>query len=86
MRQNVIVWGAGGFVGGELLRLICCHPHFQLKAAVSETHADKKVAAVYPQLAPFTDITFTSVKHAPIESLLDRDTVVFSAMPHKETM
>lgn len=86
MKKDVIVWGAGGFVGGELLRLICCHPEFRLKAAISSTHEDRKVASVYPSLAPFTDLSFCSGKNLQIESLLQGDSIIFSAQPHKQTM
>ena len=45
------VVGAAGYVGGELLRLLSAHPHFALRAAVSESRAGEPIGAVFPHLA-----------------------------------
>jgi len=45
-----IVIGAGGYVGGELLRLIAGHPNFDLKAAVSDGAAGKPIGKVFAHL------------------------------------
>ncbi len=47
---KVAVLGAGGYLGGELLRLLGGHPEFDLAAAVSATHAGRPLAEIYPNL------------------------------------
>ena len=46
-----VIMGAGGYVGGELLRLIAGHPNFQLAAAVSDNAAGKPVGELFGHLA-----------------------------------
>ena len=46
-----VIIGASGYVGGELLRLIAGHPHFELAAAVSDSAAGKPIGNVFGHLA-----------------------------------
>ncbi len=85
-KHDAVVWGAGGFVGGELLRLLACHPHFDLKVALSETYADKPVAEINPQLAGWTNIDFLSLENWSWNRLKAGSWVIFSAQPHTKTM
>jgi len=78
-----VVLGATGYVGGELLRLIAAHPHFELVAAVSESRAGDPIADVFPHLAPaFGDTTF--VAHGSWLQQLEGSSqlALFSAAPH----
>ena len=43
-KRFAVVWGAGGFVGRELLRLIAGHPRLELAGALSTTHAGRTLA------------------------------------------
>ena len=56
--RNTVVFGAGGFVGAELLRLIACHPHRELAAAVSDSHAGRAVSEIHPQLAGWSRLFY----------------------------
>ncbi|MCP4680134.1 MAG: N-acetyl-gamma-glutamyl-phosphate reductase [Deltaproteobacteria bacterium] len=84
--RKAVVWGAGGFVGAELLRLLACHPEMELAAALSDTHADKPVGAVHPNLAPWTHIDFISSNNWSWDRLDTESWVLFSAQPHVKTM
>lgn len=77
------VLGATGYVGGELLRLIAAHPHFELVAAVSESRAGEPVAETFPHLAtPFGDTPFAA-HGAWLESIPEGSPLaLFSAAPH----
>lgn len=78
-----VVLGATGYVGGELLRLIAAHPHFELAAAVSESRAGDPIADVFPHLTPaFGDAPF--VAHGSwLEQLTEGSQLaLFSAAPH----
>ena len=46
----VIIWGATGFTGGELLRIIARHPGMEIVGAVSRSKAGTPVGAVHPHL------------------------------------
>lgn len=56
---EVGVVGASGYGGGELLRLLLRHPSVKLKLAVSETYADKPLAASFPNLSGESDLRFS---------------------------
>ena len=82
-RYPAVVLGATGYVGGEFLRLIACHPDFELTAAVSESRAGDPVAGTFPHLAPvYGDLAFAShrewLDRVPAGSSL----ALFSAAPH----
>jgi N-acetyl-gamma-glutamyl-phosphate reductase len=47
---RTIVIGAGGYVGGELLRLIALHPQLKLAGAVSASQAGKPIGGAFPHL------------------------------------
>jgi LysW-gamma-L-alpha-aminoadipyl-6-phosphate/LysW-L-glutamyl-5-phosphate reductase len=81
-----VVYGAGGFSGGELLRLLACHPNFTIEAALSNTHAGKSVSDIYPNLAPWTDAVFTAPDEWPMDRLATGCWTLFAAMPHVKTM
>ena len=48
---RAVVLGGGGYVGGELLRLIAAHPHFELAAAVSDSRAGTPIGGTFGHLA-----------------------------------
>ncbi|HET6875166.1 MAG TPA: N-acetyl-gamma-glutamyl-phosphate reductase, partial [Acidimicrobiales bacterium] len=50
MRQ-VGVFGASGFGGAELLRLLAGHPDFEVHMAAADSQAGGRVADLYPSLA-----------------------------------
>ena len=82
-RIPAIVLGATGYVGGELLRLIAQHSHFELAAAVSREPGDASIAATFPHLAPaYPDTPFVAVEAALERAAGGAPVAVFSALPH----
>jgi N-acetyl-gamma-glutamyl-phosphate/LysW-gamma-L-alpha-aminoadipyl-6-phosphate reductase len=73
------VVGASGFAGGELLRILAGHPHFELAGATSREYAGKSVGSVHPNLRG-SDLRFT----APGD--LQSADVLFAATPHGVSM
>ncbi len=77
------VLGAGGYVGGELLRLLTAHPQFELVAAVSDSRDGAAIGDTFMHLAhALQGRTFTGR-----DDWLDRiesgsDLALFSAAPH----
>jgi len=80
MGIRVVVAGASGYAGGELLRLLAGHPEFDLVAATAHAQAGRPVAAVHPQLAGL-DLTLGATD---VATLGDAD-LVFLALPHGES-
>jgi N-acetyl-gamma-glutamyl-phosphate reductase len=76
---KVGVFGASGFVGGELLRLLAGHPAFDLVVATGDRQAGASVATVHPHLAGcYPDLVMASTD-ADVAAGLD---IVFLALPH----
>ena len=78
-----VVLGASGYVGGELLRLIAGHPHYELAAAVSDSRAGSAVGDTFGHLSQ----TFDRVSFIAHDSWLDdidsgSQLALFSAAPH----
>lgn len=72
------VIGGSGYTGGELLRLLLQHPHFQVVAATSGQYAGKPLHAAHPNLRGASDIRFFP-RMEPGD--IDAD-VVFTCVPH----
>jgi len=80
--MNVAVIGAGGYAGGELLRLLAQHPEVTECVAVSRSQAGRPLADVHPALAASGEATFVDV--APGDAARGRD-AVFLALEHGES-
>jgi N-acetyl-gamma-glutamyl-phosphate reductase len=75
------VIGAGGFVGGELLRLLSGHPRVSEWIATSRSKAGRPVGEVHPALA-LSEARFSGT--APADAARGRD-VVFLCLEHGES-
>ncbi|MDE3203686.1 MAG: N-acetyl-gamma-glutamyl-phosphate reductase [Acidobacteriota bacterium] len=76
---NVGVFGASGFGGAELLRLLAGHPQMDLKLATADTQAGGRVADLYPSLAAaYPDTVFADAAPEAADGL----DLVFLALPH----
>lgn len=80
--MRVAVIGAGGYVGGELLRLLLQHPEVTQWVATSRSQAGKPIAGVHPALAAESDTRFSGA--APAEAARGAD-VVYLALEHGES-
>lgn len=79
----VIVLGSGGYVAGELLRLLSGHPSLRLQAAVSRSKAGSPIAEAFPHLAGVWP-TESFVAADAVDTLVDGGgpAAVFSCLPH----
>lgn len=74
------VIGASGYTGGELLRLLSCHPFVSIQAvAASEKSSGKMVHALFPNL---TGSVMHTLEELDPERIHRRIDVVFLALPH----
>lgn len=76
---KVGVFGASGFAGAELMRLMASHPVFEVALATADSQAGGRLGDLYPSLAPaYPDVTLTAAEPADADGL----DVVFLALPH----
>lgn len=76
---DVGVFGASGFGGAELLRLLAGHPDMRVKLASADTQAGGRVADLYPSLAAaYPDTVFAATDPAAADGL----DLLFLALPH----
>jgi N-acetyl-gamma-glutamyl-phosphate reductase len=57
---HVAIYGASGYSGAELLRLLSGHPAVRVVAAGANEHAGERVGDLFPHLAPFDDMVLGS--------------------------
>lgn len=80
MGIKVGVVGATGYVGEELLRILCQHPKVEDIAAVSQDFTGSSVEQVFPHLRGNVSAEIMGMEKVP--ELVDCSDIVFSAMPH----
>src|SRR5438105_11833867 len=72
------VFGASGYSGAELLRLLAGHPGAEVAAVTAGGRAGQRLGDVYPHLAPFADMELEPVD----ADVTGRADLVFLALPH----
>jgi len=77
--NRIVIIGASGFTGAELLRICANHPNFEVVAATGASQAGTMIADLYPSLAAdYGDLRFVPWS----EDLLDGVDLVFLGLPH----
>ena len=79
--MKIGVVGASGYAGGELLRLLSKHPHFEISFIGAHSNAGESITALHPQLIQFEGQHFSAVN---VDDLNKCD-LVFTALPHGES-
>ena len=77
--MKVGIFGASGYVGGEILRLLLRHPHVEVAAATSNTYAGDFIHRVHPNLRGQTSLKFVKSDASKITGNCD---LLFLATPH----
>ncbi len=73
------VFGASGYTGGELLRLLAGHGFAETVWATAEKNSGRKVSDIFPGLKGIADLR---LKPTDPELLPDGIDIVFTALPH----
>ena len=79
--MKTAVIGASGYAGGELLRLLAVHPHFQVTAISAHSNAGELVTSVHPHLTTHNGEKFLAVSEIDFSDI----ELVFLALPHGES-
>jgi N-acetyl-gamma-glutamyl-phosphate reductase len=79
--MKIGVIGASGYAGGELLRLLAFHPHFEAIAITAHSNAGEQITSVHPQLQSYAGKKFSAFSP---EDFAKCD-LVFLALPHGES-
>jgi N-acetyl-gamma-glutamyl-phosphate reductase len=78
-----VILGAGGYVGGELLRLLASHPQLKLAAAVSGSRGGEPIAATFTHLAQaYAGVEFVAPDAWQETLEAGGKLAIFSAAPH----
>ncbi|MDD3250072.1 MAG: N-acetyl-gamma-glutamyl-phosphate reductase [Smithellaceae bacterium] len=83
MKTKVAIFGASGYTGQELIRILSAHPRVELVAVTSRRYAGMKVSDVFPSLSGWTALAYTNASPREIAGFCD---VVFLALPHGVSM
>jgi N-acetyl-gamma-glutamyl-phosphate reductase len=79
--MKIGVVGASGYAGGELLRLLAFHPHFEVTAITAHSNAGELITSVHPQLQSYADKKFSAFAPSDFVSC----DLIFLALPHGES-
>jgi N-acetyl-gamma-glutamyl-phosphate reductase len=77
------IFGASGYTGQELTRILSGHPEVELVAVTSRRFAGKPVAEVFPSLRGFTSLKYQNSTPTQISNICD---IAFLALPHGVSM
>jgi N-acetyl-gamma-glutamyl-phosphate reductase len=80
MGIGVAVAGGSGYAGGELLRLIACHPSLELGRVAAAASAGAPVTGAHPHLTALAGRTFDKLDPGRLAGA----DLVFLALPHEE--
>ena len=81
---KVSIAGASGYAGGELIRLIHAHPHFELGTIAAGSYAGSRLGDVHPQFSAVSELADLVFADTTADSLGDAD-LVFLALPHGQS-
>lgn len=84
MGLNAAVVGASGYAGGEVLRLLCGHPGFDLGPLAAASNAGRRITELHPHLTGLPALAARSFDDVDLDRLAAAD-VVFLALPHGES-
>lgn len=80
MALNVGIIGATGYVGEELVRILCQHPEVTEIITASRDFAGSTLDEVFPHLRGYAELEILDMERVP--ELIRRSDVVFLALPH----
>ncbi len=83
MNMDIGIIGGSGYTGGELMRLLACHPEANVVAVTSRSRKGQKVSDTHTHLRKIYDLEFEDLS---MEEVASRSDIVFTAVPHGTAM
>ncbi|MBF0272732.1 MAG: N-acetyl-gamma-glutamyl-phosphate reductase [Magnetococcales bacterium] len=83
MTFDVGIFGASGYTGGELVRLLARHPEARIAFVTSERHAGRPLSEVFPHLGALPELICRPLTDFTASAECD---VAFCALPHLTSM
>lgn len=81
MFMDVNLFGASGYAGGQLLKILASHPQFNLKHAFAGSKAETKISNEHTFLSGIYDQEFEKYQ----ESKVGKNDILIFALPHGES-
>lgn len=81
MALNIAIYGASGYTGAELVRLLSRHPEARITAISAQSNAGKPMADVFPQFSTLDLPTLQTIEDLDLSDI----DVLFTALPHGTT-
>ena len=81
--MKAAIFGASGYTGQELTRILLGHPEVKLVAVTSRRFAGQPVTEVFPSLHGLTSLKYQNATPTEISKVCD---IVFLALPHGVSM
>jgi N-acetyl-gamma-glutamyl-phosphate reductase len=81
--MRVAIAGATGYTGLELVRILSAHPHITISTLTSERYADRNFSSVYPG---YLKRALPRLEPLAADKIAAKADIVFTALPHKESM
>jgi len=82
MKKAAVV-GAAGYAGVELVRILLCHPEFELTCITSTSDAGTCIADLYPALLGRCDLVFEA---HDAQAVAEKADIAFLAVPHTASL
>lgn len=79
--MDVIVFGASGYAGGQLLKILSKHPEFRLKHAFASSKSETKISDEHTFLTGVYEQNFETYQ----ESKIGKNDILLFALPHGES-
>src|SRR5947208_811316 len=76
------IFGASGYAGEDLVRLLLAHPFADLVAVTSRQYAGQTLAQVFPKFSHYPKAKALRFKEPNMEMIDNPAEVVFLALPH----
>jgi N-acetyl-gamma-glutamyl-phosphate reductase len=81
--MRVGIFGATGYTGNELVRLLVGHPEAEISILTSRQYAGDPISEVFPSLRGRID---SQCRNPSVEEVVQESDFIFTAVPHKTAM
>ncbi|MSP33297.1 MAG: N-acetyl-gamma-glutamyl-phosphate reductase [Rickettsiales bacterium] len=77
-KLKIVIIGASGYTGAELIRILLNHPDAEIKALVANSNASQKIEEIYPHFGHYNLPTLVKIDEVDFADI----DAVFCCLPH----